>query len=93
MFLRKTHSHCLVLPGSEVLSVMSLTADPGGMGFLPSRSHTFLEIDHEIISTVIFLPLIQEGLFSVTSKSICVHEVLVNRLVKLVVRFELTVST
>ena len=30
--------------------------------------HTFLEIDHEIISMVIFLvPLIQEGLLSVTT--------------------------
>ena len=28
-------------------------------------------IDHEIISTVILLPLIQEGLLSVTSKSMC----------------------
>ena len=29
-----------------------LTADPG----VPVRSHTFMEIDHEIISTVILLP-------------------------------------
>ena len=36
------------------------------------RSHTFMEIDHEIISTVILLlRLIQGGLLSVTSESMC----------------------
>ena len=33
-----------------------LTADPGVMSSIPARSHTFVEIDHEIISTVILLP-------------------------------------
>ena len=33
-----------------------LTADPGVVGSIPARYHTFLEIDHEIISTVILLP-------------------------------------
>ena len=33
-----------------------LTADPGVASSIPARSHTFVEIDHEIISTVIFLP-------------------------------------
>ena len=31
----------------------SLTADPGVASSIPARSHTFVEIDHEIISTVI----------------------------------------
>ena len=31
----------------------SLTADPGVMSIIPAWSHTFVEIDHEIISTVI----------------------------------------
>ena len=35
---------------------MCLTADPGVASLIPARSHTFLEIDHEIISTVILLP-------------------------------------
>ena len=35
---------------------MSLTADPGVVSSIPARSHTFVEIDHEIISTVILLP-------------------------------------
>ena len=34
----------------------SLTADPGIASSIPPRSHTFVEIDHEIISTVILLP-------------------------------------
>ena len=34
----------------------SLTADPGVVGLIPARNHTLVEIDHEIISTVILLP-------------------------------------
>ena len=33
-----------------------LTADPGVASSTPTRYHTFVEIDHEIISTVILLP-------------------------------------
>ena len=33
-----------------------LTADPGVASSIPAWSHTFMEIDHEIISTVILLP-------------------------------------
>ena len=33
-----------------------LTADQGVASSIPVRSHTFVEIDHEIISTVILLP-------------------------------------
>ena len=33
-----------------------LTADPGVASSIPARFHTFAEIDHEIISTVILLP-------------------------------------
>ena len=36
----------------------SLTADPGVASSIPVRSHTFVEIDHEIISTVILLSMI-----------------------------------
>ena len=34
----------------------SLTADPGVVSSIPAWSHTFVEIDHEIIFTVILLP-------------------------------------
>ena len=40
---------------------------PGGRGFNPrrGRQHSFVEVDHEIFSTVILsLPLIQEGQLS-----------------------------
>ena len=60
------------IPGCITQSVMSLTADPGVVSSIPVWSHTFVKIDHEIISTVILLlPLIQEGLLSVTNESMC----------------------
>ena len=49
------------IPGRVAQSVTCLatdaclTADPGVASSIP-RSHTFVEIDHEIISTVILLP-------------------------------------
>ena len=33
-----------------------LTADPGVASSIPARYYTYVEIDHEIISTVILLP-------------------------------------
>ena len=33
----------------------SLTADPGVTSWITARSHTFVKIDHKIISTVILL--------------------------------------
>ena len=53
---------------------------PGGRGFNPrrGRQHSFVEIDHEIFSTVILsLPLIQEGQLSVSGERMCT--ILVNR--------------
>ena len=50
------------LPGRVAQSVTCLatdaclTADPGVVSSIPARYHTFVEIDHEIISTVILLP-------------------------------------
>ena len=47
---------------------------PGGCGFNPrrGRQHSFVEIDHEIFSTVILsLPLIQEGQLSVSGERMC----------------------
>ena len=58
----------------------SLTADPGVASSIPARSHTFVEIDHEIISTVILLPSAE---VVVSYKRKYVHEVLVNCLFKL----------
>ena len=61
----------------------SLTADPGFASSIPARSHTFVEIDREIISTVILLPSTDSRKVVVSYKQKYVHEVLVNGLVKL----------
>ena len=51
-----------LLPGRVAQSVTCLATDacltaiPGVASSIPARSHTFVEIDHEIISTVILLP-------------------------------------
>ena len=61
-----------------------LTADPGVASSIPARSHTFMEINHEIISTVILLPSaesVKKGCCQLLAKY--VHEVLVNCLFKL----------
>ena len=50
------------IPGRVAQSVTCLatdarlTADPGVASSTPAWSHTFVEINHEIISTVILLP-------------------------------------
>ena len=49
---------------------------------IPSRSYTFVEIDHEIISTVIRLPSARRVVVSYKQKY--VHKVLVNCLFKIV---------
>ena len=59
--LLSTHNICSI-PGHVAQSVTclatdaSLIADPEGASSIPVRSHTFVEIDREIISTVILLP-------------------------------------
>ena len=57
------------------------TGDQEVAGSTPrrGRQHSFVEIDHEIFSTVILsLPLIQEGQLSVSGERMCT--ILVNRL-------------
>ena len=52
----------IFIPGCVAQSVTCLatdaclTTDPGVASSIPARYHTFVEIDHEIISTVILLP-------------------------------------
>ena len=50
-----THCDLTTLTGPLEQSVTSPTADPGVMSSIPARSHTFMEIDHEIISMGILL--------------------------------------
>ena len=60
-----------------------LTADPGVASSIPVRYHTFVEIDNEMIYTVILLlPLIHSRRVVVSYKRKYVHELLVNRLFK-----------
>ena len=57
----------------------SLTADPGVESSIPARSHTFVEIDYEIISAVILLPSAEpfkKDCYQLQAKY--VHQVLVN---------------
>ena len=83
---KKTSSYIISAssPNSEA-SVAQLDAlsdwRPGGPGFNPRQGwqHSFVEIGHEIFSTVILsLPLIQEGQLSVSGERMCT--ILVNRL-------------
>ena len=56
------HKHNIQVPGRVAQSVTCLatdaclTADPGVASLIPVQSHTFVENDHEMISTVILLP-------------------------------------
>ena len=68
---------------AEVGNILSwrLIMRPGGRGVNLRRGwqHSFVEIDHEIFSTVILsLPLIQEGQLSVSGERMCT--ILVSRL-------------
>ena len=61
----------------------SLSADPGVASSILARFHTFVEINHEIISTVTLFPSAEsfkKGCFSYKWKY--VHEVLANCLFK-----------
>ena len=69
------------IPGRVAQSVTCLatdaclTADPGVASSILARYHTFVEIDHEIISTVILLPsadLFKKGCCQLQAK-VCVQ--------------------
>ena len=77
------------IPGRVAQSVTCLATDacltavPGVTSSILARSHTFVEIDHEIISTVILLPSadsFKKGCCQLQAKY--VHKLLVNRLFK-----------
>ena len=87
---------CVVQSVTCLTADLCLTADPVVVSSTPARSHTFLEINHEIISTAILLPSPDHEIISmfillpspdsrrvvVSYKQKYVHEVLINRLVK-----------
>ena len=71
----------LTTSGLVVQSVMCLTADtcltadPGVASSIPAGSHTFVEIDHKIISRAIFLLSADSRRVVVNYKRKYVHEV------------------
>ena len=69
--------------GCLAQSVTCLTADPGVASLIPAWSHTFVEINHEIISLAIFHLSADSKRAVVSYKQKYVHEALVNCLVKL----------
>ena len=60
-----------------------MTADPGAASLIPVQSHTFVEIDHEMISLAIFFQSAELRMVCVSYKRKYVLKVLVNNLVKL----------
>ena len=50
-----------------------LAADPGIASSIPFWSHTFVEIDHEIISMVILLPVLNHSRVDVSYNQKYVH--------------------
>ena len=76
-------SHCVAQSATCLATDGSLTADPGVTSSIPARSHTFVEIDHEIISTFSSLSLNLSTKVVVSYKRKYVHELLVNCLFKL----------
>ena len=69
--------------GHLAQSVICLAADQGIMSLIPARSRTLVEMDHERISVAIHPPSADSRRVVVSYKQKYVHEVLVNRLVKL----------
>ena len=59
-------------------SLTCLAANAGVASSIPARSHTFVEIDCEIISTAILLPSADSRRVVVSYKRKYVHKVLVN---------------
>ena len=70
-------------PGRVVQWVTCQTADPGVARSISAQSHTFVEIDREIISMAILLPTADSRRVVVSYKRKYVHEILVYLLVKL----------
>ena len=60
-----------------------LTADPVVASLIPARSHTFVEIDHEIFSYAILPPSADSRRVVVSYKQKCLQELLVKCSVKL----------
>ena len=65
------------------IAQLDVLSNPGVPSWIPAGSYTLAEIDHEIIFTAILLPSADSRRVVVSYKRKFVHEVLVNRLVKI----------
>ena len=75
---------CRVAQSVTILTAdMFLTSDQRVKSLIPARSHTFVEIDHAIISMAILLPSTDSRRVVFSYKQKYGHEVLGNCLVKL----------
>ena len=81
--LKESVMGCVAQLVTSLTADMCLTADPGVGSLVLVRSHTFVEIDHEVMSTAILLPSADSRRVVVSYKRKYVHKVMVNRLVKL----------
>ena len=70
--LYKQHGPRLDMTKCQMGPVVQSVANPEVMSSIPARSHTIVEIEHEIISMVLLLPLFQVVLFNCLVKH--VHE-------------------
>ena len=52
---------CIALSVTCLSADTCQTADPGVASSITARSHTFIEIDHEIISMALLLPFASPG--------------------------------
>ena len=81
--MTRHNSAFTITDAPDLVAQLDASSDwrPGGRGFNPCRAwqHSFVEIDHEIFSTVILsVPLIQEGQLSDSGERM--WTILVNRL-------------
>ena len=68
---------------SSIQSAQVLTADPGVASLIPGYSNTFADIDHEILFRPFHLPSVDSKRVVFSYKRKYMHELLVNRLIKL----------
>ena len=68
--------HHTQVPGCIAQAVTCLTADPGVVSSILAQFHTFVKIDHEIISMDVLLPCTDSRRVVVNYKPKCEHQVL-----------------
>ena len=79
------HTNCSHYSQNRIAQLtMCLTADPGVASLILDQSHSFVEINHEIISMAILLSYTDSKRVVVSHKHKFVRKVLVNCLVKVV---------